>query len=174
MIKWVIIFTIALVVVVFVVRIIKVMLKTEKESNKPVEIEQPKDDEYSPEPSSIKVGSASNTFVADMSTNAKNFDGVKAEYDFNDPNSNFLDDIDTDFEDYRAYARSGKRRPMPQDFDFEGDSADEYIPDSPEFEYIPQRRNPHKKKKVATELNEMSTELKVLRLSDIFDRKFFD
>lgn len=176
MIKWVIILLVALVVTIFVVRVIKVMLKTEKESNNPTPETKNDDKAYIPEKSSIDVGSATNSIVTDMSADAKNLDNVKAEYDFNDPIDNgFFDEIDADFDDYRKYARSsGGRRRMPDDFDIDGDRADEYIPDSPGFEYIPPRRNQRKKKSISSELNEMSTELKVLMLSDIFDRKHFD
>ena len=173
MIKWVIIFSVALVVTIFVIRIITVMLKTEKESNQSEQ--QKSESDYTPQRASIDVGSASNSIVTDMSANAKNLDNVKAEYDFDMPNnSGFLDDLDPEFIVYSSYARSGKRRKIPDNFDFEGDRADEYIPDSPEFSYIPPRRHKNKKKPVSTELNDMSTELKVLMLSDIFDRKFFD
>lgn len=176
MIKWVIIFTIAIIVAIFVIRIIKVMLKTEKDSKNSGKVEQSVEETtYTPADTSIDVGSSSNSIVTDMSADAKNLDNVKAEYDFDMANGNgFLDEIDTEFEDYQKYARGGPRRSLPPDFDFDGDMADEYIPDSPEFSYIPPRRNTRKKKSVSTELNELPTELKVLMLSDIFDRKFFD
>jgi len=175
MLKWVIIFIVALVVAIFVIRIIKVMLKTEKESNKPAQEVKTEEKVYSPESSSIDVGSSTNSIVADMSADAKNLNDVKAEYDFDSPIDNgFFDELDTDFDDYRKYARSGPRRQIPDDFDIDGDRADEYIPDSPEFGYIPPSRRERKKKSISTELNEMSTELKVLMLSDIFDRKYFD
>ena len=176
MIIWVFISALVLVLIIFAIRIILVMLKTEKESKPDKKPQKIEDKTYTPVNAPINVGSATNSIVTDMSTDAKNLDNVKAEYDFDMPDDNgFLDELDDEFADYRAYARSGSRKTdIPTDFDFDGDRADEYIPDSPEFSYIPPRRNPEQKKPVSTELSEMSTELKVLMLSDIFDRKFFD
>lgn len=167
MIKWIIISAIVIIVSAFVIRIIKVMLKAEKESNKPAEsqpeqiAEYPK--EFDAKDAAISTGSGSSNIVTDMSEH------VNDEF-----NSAFYDDLDSEFNDYRRHARKqSSYDPFPEGFDFEGDRSDEYIPDSPEFSYIP-RRQPSKKKPIKKELNEMSTEMKVLMLSDIFDKKFFD
>ena len=167
MIKWIIIFAIAIIVILFVIRIIKVMLKSEKDSNKPAEnnteeVSEPYK-EFDAKDSAISTGSGSSNIVTDMSDHSKDEFG-----------SAFYDDIDNEFNDYRRHARqNNNRNSFPEGFDFDGDRSDEYIPDSPEFSYIP-RRQPSKKKPIDKELNEMPTELKVLMLSDIFDRKFFD
>ena len=168
MIKWIIISAIVIIVTVFVIRIIKVMLRSEKESNKPTET---KPEEVVSEPykefdansAAISTSSGNSNIVTDMSDHSKD------EFD-----SAFYDDLDSEFNDYRRHARkNGSNNSFPDGFDFDGDRSDEYIPDSPEFSYIP-RRQQSGKKPIKKELNEMPTELKVLMLSDIFDRKFFD
>ena len=173
--KWLIISSIIVVLTVFVVRIIKVMLKADKDSKQqpPLTTEQP-EQTYSPEGPAINLGSASNSIVTDMSSKPIQQDNSSAEYNFDVPeNSGFLDELDDEFLDYRAHAKNRSHMRLPDDFDFEGDFADEYIPDSPEFSYIPKHKH-SQKKPIKRELNELSTEMKVLMLSDIFDRKFFD
>ena len=148
------------------------MLKTEKDSNKSMSVSESgaKEVEYQPENSAIDLHSSNATIMTDMSVKT---DEKSPNFDFDMP-STFTDDIDEDFNDFSAYARGGKgRRRQPVDFDLDGDFADEYIPLSPDFNYLP-KRQPKQKKPIATELNELPTELKVLMLSDIFDRKFFD
>lgn len=167
MVKWIIISAIVIIVVIFVIRIIKVMLKSEKDSNKPVETNQEQVGEpykeFDAKDTAISTGSGSNNIVTDMSEHVKDEFG-----------SAFYDSLDNEFNDYRRHARkNSKRNQFPEGFDFEGDRSDEYIPDSPEFSYIPRRQQP-KKKPIDKELNELPTEMKVLMLSDIFDRKFFD
>lgn len=143
------------------------MLKTEKDSNKPAEtkpeeVSEPYK-EFDAKDTAISTGSGTNNIVTDMSDHSKDEFG-----------SLFYDDLDSEFNDYRRHARKNSNsNPFPDGFDFEGDRSDEYIPDSPEFSYIPRRQQP-KKKPIKKELNDMPTELKVLMLSDIFDRKFFD
>ena len=165
MIKWIIISAVVIIVTVFVIRIIKVMLKAEKDSNNPQS--QPEQTEvykeFSAKDTSISTGSGSNSIVTDMSNHPKDEFG-----------SAFYDSLDKEFNDYRRHARKpSSNNSFPDGFDFEGDRSDEYIPDSPEFSYIP-RRQQSKKKPIKKELNDMSTEMKVLMLSDIFDKKFFD
>ena len=167
MVKWIIVSLFVIIVAIFVIRIIMVMLKSEKDSNKPVEVkpEQASEPykEFDAKDSAISTGSGSSNIVTDMSEHGKD-----------EFNSSFYDNADNEFNDYRRHARKQTNYdPFPDGFDFEGERSDEYIPDSPEFSYIP-RRQPPKKKPIKKELNDMPTELKVLMLSDIFDRKFFD
>ena len=181
MLKWVLLFVGIFIATVFVIALIKFMLKAEKDSKKiATEDVVGKPEEYKPEEAHINIHSASGAIpVTDMS----NHYDKKSEQDFvNDIladfdkpiDSGFVDNIDDEFADYSNFARNskGRRRP-PIDFDLEGDMADEYIPSSPDFNYLPRRRQP-KKQPINKALNEMPTELKVLMLSDIFDRKFFD
>ena len=171
MLKWIILAIVLLVVTIFVIRIIKVMLKTEKDSKKSADkVSETKEVEYQPENPIVDLHSSNNTIMTDMSVKK---DEKVSDFNFDMP-SGFTDDVDEDFNDFSAYARGGKgRRRQPVDFDLDGDFADEYIPSSPDFNYLP-KRQPKQKKPIATELNELPTELKVLMLSDIFDRKFFD
>jgi hypothetical protein len=172
MIKWIIILAIVIIATVFVVRIIKVMLKAEKDSNKKdiassspetLETQSAEPEKFKAEDAAISTGSGTSNIVTDMSEREDD-DFINA----------FYDNADTEFNDYSKYARKNRNPyPLPDDFDFEGDRSDEYIPDSPEFSYIP-RRQQSKKKPIKKELSDMSTEMKVLMLSDIFDRKFFD
>lgn len=165
MVKWIIIFAVVLIVAIFVIRILKIMLKAEKDSNKLDEV-QPDNSTYNTfdaNNTSINTGSGSNNIVTDMSNHSQDEFG-----------STFYDNQDTEFNDYRRHARkNGKDNSFPEGFDLEGERSDEYIPDSPEFSYIPRRQQPIKKASIKKELNELSTEMKVLMLSDIFDKKFF-
>ncbi len=176
MLVWVVLTAVVIIVIAFVVKAIKTMLKIENESNEKASVEPitPKvNEEYKPESSAIDLQSSNNTIMTDMSADSSKELNSLDVYPM--PSSGFSDNIDNEFEDFRKYARSGKkgRRRMPEDFDMEGEMADEYIPSSPDFSYLP-KRQPKKKKALSTELNELPTELKVLMLSDIFDRKFFD
>jgi len=177
MIKWIVLAVVLLILIIFAVRVIKTMLKIEKDSKKPSDNQEDtvKQEEYVPENSGVDIRSSSATIMTDMSSKAND---ETSDFDFPKMSeSGFYDDLDDDFTDFSQYANSYKGRGSRDfddlDFDLDGDFADEYIPSSPEFSYIP-RRQPTRKKEVSTELNEMSTELKVLMLSDIFDRKFFD
>ena len=168
MIKWIIIAAITIVVTVFVIRIITTMLKAEKHSNKAAETPTTNDAEtykaFDASNTAISTGSGTNNIVTDMSEHEKDNFG-----------SQFYDNLDKEFNDYRRHARkNSNQNSFPEGFDFDGDRSDEYIPDSPEFSYIPRRQQQSKKKPVDKELNELSTEMKVLMLSDIFDKKFFD
>ncbi|MFQ6724352.1 MAG: hypothetical protein ACLRFE_03365 [Clostridia bacterium] len=182
MLKWIII-AIVIVLMVFAIMFIKFMLKTEKDSKKQVTEKVEPAEEYNPETKPVDIHSASSSIpITDMSNKSNN---TKADQDFiNDimsdfdiPTSNgFIDAVDDEFADYSDFARKSKNmRNSVVDFDLDGDMADEYIPDSPEFSYLP-RRQPRSmaNKPVDEALNELPTELKVLMLSDIFDRKFFD
>ena len=183
MIKWIALAVGLLIASIFVIRLFKTMLKIEKDNNKkdktskevaqnttPVENE-----EYRPEKSSINLNSSNNTIMTDMSIDGNIKDDGK---DYYKP-SGFADSVDNEFKDYSNHARNRKgRRRKPVDFDLDGEFADDfednstYIPASSEFGYLnggKSKRQPLKK-----ELQNMPTELKVLMLSDIFDRKFFD
>jgi len=172
MLKWIILAVGAIVLTVFVVKIIKVMLKTEKESKQPT-TEQDKPEskgEYIPQEVPIDIHSSSAGIVTDMSAKPKTDD----EYNFDMP-SGFTDLADDEFFDYSAHMHSRKgRRRKPVDFDLDGEMADdfEYIPSTPDFSYLNRNRKP-KKKPIEKELNDLPTELKVLMLSDIFDKKYF-
>ena len=85
MIIWVFISALVLVLIIFAIRIILVMLKTEKESKPDEKPQKIEDKTYTPVNAPINVGSATNSIVTDMSTDAKNLDNVKAEYDFDMP-----------------------------------------------------------------------------------------
>ena len=167
MIKWFAIFIGAGILILFVVRIIKVMLKTEKESKTKADKIEKKQEEYIPETSKIDINSSSSIMpTVDFSNKP-----VKT------PNY-FTDNADDEFMDYsqHMHSRGRRRKPKLDDLDLDGDMADkdfEYIPNSLDFSYL-HDRNQKKKKPLKKELNELPTELKVLMLSDIFDRKFFD
>ena len=181
MFKWVL-FGGFIITAIFVVAFIKFMLKTEKDS-KTAEIKDSdnKSEEYVSQDAPINIHSASAGIPpTDMSNNVSKStdtyrDMIDDVPDLPMPEFNgFIDDLDNDFSDYSQFAHNSKgRRRKPVDFDLDGDLADEYIPSSPDFNYLP-KRQPRKKKSISTELNELPTELKVLMLSDIFDRKFFD
>lgn len=185
MLKWIIIGAIALLVTVLVIRIIKVMLHTEKQAKQEEtkSVEPPA--EYTPEQAPVDLHASSSTIsLSDMPEqnvdNASEYKPLDNEL-MNEAieDTGFSDNIDDEFADYRRHARNRRgRRRMPVDIDLEGDMADEdfeYVPDSPEFNYLqPRRREPKKNKPtIKQSLNDMPTELKVLMLSDIFDRKFF-
>jgi len=152
------------------------MLKIEKNSNK-----HSKDDSndnaenYEPQ-KPIDLNSSTATIVTDMSNKPKELTEVKDEEIYGMP-SGFDDKIDNEFSDYSKHThnRNGRRR-IPDDFDLEGDLADifedksEYLPASPQFSYLRDRKQ--QKQPLKKELQDMPTELKVLMLSDIFDRKF--
>ena len=185
MIKWIALGAGILIATVFVIKIIKTMLKIEKQSNKKDKAskESAKDEpnvkeEYVPEKGGIDLTSSSNTIMTDMSVDSSIKDD---DQDYYQP-SGFTDSVDEEFNDYSAHARKhskGRRRKPPVDFDLDGDFADEftddipYIPASPEFGYL-RGEGKRKKQPLKKELQDLPTELKVLMLSDIFDRKFFD
>ena len=175
MLKWVIFGVVGLLVVVFAIKVIRTMLKIEKQDKQSTKEEVQQQEEYIPEEVPIDVHSSSAGIVADMSTKTSENENT-AEYDFNSM-TGFSDHDDEEFFDYSAHVRNhkGRRRPKQMDFDLEGDLADDFEYQPSNFGYLnPQMRKSNKKKPVSTELNELSTELKVLMLSDIFDRKFFD
>lgn len=173
MLKWIIFASIALVVIVLVIKIIKAMLKTEKESKQKEATEPIKEEEYKPEQVPADMRASTTGIVTDMSNSVS--DANDAEYDFD--MSGFSDHDDDEFFDYSAHMHGRKNRKgnnLP-DIDLDGEFADDFEYQPTNFDYLtrePRRQN--KKKPVSTELNELSTELKVLMLSDIFDRKFFD
>ena len=183
MIKWIALGAGILIATVFVIKIIKTMLKIEKQSNKKDKAskESAKDapikEEYVPEKGAIDLTSSSNTIMTDMSVDSSIKDD---EQDYYKP-SGFTDSVDDEFKDYSTHVRkhSKGRRRKPVDFDLDGEFADEftddipYIPASPEFGYL-RGEGKRKKQPLKKELQDLPTELKVLMLSDIFDRKFFD
>ncbi len=176
MFKWVLLAVGLLIATIFVILFIKFMLKIEKADKKSSEAPVEQEEEYQPQDAHIDIHSASaGVPVTDMSSNDeyKSPSGVIDDVpDLPMPSSGFMDDLDDDFADFSNFAHNSKgRRRKPVDFDLDGDLADEYIPDSPEFSYLP-KRQPKKRRPLSTELNELPTELKVLMLSDIFDRKF--
>ncbi len=157
MIKWLVIGATVLIVLVVAIRILKVMLHTEKAS-KPIDKDEP-EEEYIP----IKEDEV------DLAP-------PQIPNEIENLSNGFGDSLDDEFSDYSKYAHN--RKPSaPIDFDLEGDYADdefEYIPNRPDLDFFPQRRVKKKQKPtIEQSLNDMPTELKVLMLSDIFDRKFF-
>lgn len=85
------------------------------------------------------------------------------------------DHVDEDFFDYSSHVRNRNPKPYVPDFDFEGDFADdfEYTPSSPEFNYTSRHVKPKQdEKSLADNLLDMPEALKVLMLSDIFDKLF--
>lgn len=182
MLKWVLLIIGLSVLTIFVVAFIKFMLKTEKDikksdskasEDKPVE-------EYTPEERPMDIHSASSVIpITDMSKHDAKaeqdfINDIMADFDAPISSNGFMDNIDDEFADYSKFAHNSKgRRRKPIDFDLDGDMADEYIPSSPDFSYLPKRQK-QKKQPLNKALNELPTELKVLMLSDIFDRKFFD
>ena len=176
MLKWVLLAVGCAVAIIFVILLIKYMLKTEKDSKKQETVTESENiqEEYKPQNVPVDTNSVSSGVpVTDMSVNPiDNNDLLEDMPDFPMSSNGFMDDLDDDFADFSDFAHKSKgRRRKPVDFDLDGDLADEYIPDSPEFSYLP-KRQPKKRKPLSTELNELPTELKVLMLSDIFDRKF--
>ena len=162
MLKWIVLSLGLIAAIIFTVALLKFMLKTEKDSkNKPDESDNVKQEEYQTEDSHINIHSATGGIpVTDMSAAITG--------------AGFTDKLDDEFDEFSEFARNYRgRRRKPIDFDLDGDFADEYIPDSPDFSYIPRQSKTRSNKSVATSLNELPTELKVLMLSDIFDRKFF-
>jgi len=158
------------VVIVFIAVLLKKVFKFKKKSKKdqPAQ-EEVKQEEYVPQGAEMDLHSSNSTVMTDMSNSGSKMDNVS--------DTGFYDFADDEFMDYSKYARGGKRPPMPDfDFDLDGDMADDdfYMPNSPDFSYVKNLRPTTRKKEVKAELNELSTELKVLMLSDIFDRKFFD
>ena len=178
MIKWVLLVAGITIVSIFVIAIIKFMLKTEKDSKKEVNSEDVVK-EYNSYEQAIDIHSASAPIpVTDMSSHNDKKDeqdfinDIMA--DFDGPVDGFADDVDSEFADFSEFAHKSKgRRRTSVDFDLDGEMADEYIPSSSDFEYLPRRQKP-KKQPLNKALNDLPTELKVLMLSDIFDRKFFD
>ena len=177
MFKWVLLAVGLLIATIFVILFIKYMLKIEKADKKSSETPTEPQEEYQPQDTHVDIHSASGGVpLTDMSSKPveehKSSDLIDDVPDLPMPPSGFMDDLDSDFADFSDFAHKSKgRRRKPVDFDLDGDLADEYIPDSPEFSYLP-KRQPQKRKPLSTELNELPTELKVLMLSDIFDRKF--
>ena len=187
MIKWIALIVGAGLITFVVIRVIKVMLKTEKESKNNTTPDKPETiDDYKPQTPAMDINSSSASApVVDFSAPTKtNGEAIHTDFAdlFSDDFSNltgtgFNDRIDDEFGDFsrHMHTRKGRRR-KPVDFDLDGDMADsdfEYIPGSPDFSYL-NKRQPKPKKTVERELNELPTELKVLMLSYIFDLKFFD
>ena len=165
MLKWGILIIVSIIVLIFVVKIIKVMLKSEKESNQSKPTVDIVEEEYKPNDVAIDIHSSNTSVVTDMSNKPEQYNESE--------NNMFNDSLDDEFDDYRQFARNNKgRRRIPKDFDMDGEYADEYIPSSPEFSFLNPSKPRKTKKSIETELNNLSTELKVLMLSDIFDRKF--
>jgi len=177
MFKWIVLTIVILVATVFVIKIIKTMLKIEKESNKTEKVEENKvEEQYQPQQTQIDLSSSSATIITDMSNNPKELAEVKDEEIYGMP-SGFNDKFDDEFNEYSRHAHNRKgRRRIPDNFDLDGDFADElsdgseYIPSSPDFSYLHNRKK--QKQPLKKELQDLPTELKVLMLSDIFDRKF--
>ncbi len=178
MLKWILLVVGIVISTIFVIALIKFMLKAEKDSkNITTEDVVGKPKEYEPEDNNnapVSVHSASAAIpVTDMSKKDEQDFVNDIMADFDGP-SGFVDDIDDEFADFSDFAHKSKGIRRPQiDFDLDGDMADEYIPSSPDFNYLPRRRQ-SKKQPIDKALNNLPTELKVLMLSDIFDRKFFD
>lgn len=189
MLKWIIIGAVAVLTTILVIRIIRVMLHIERQDKQGNQAEvKPAEPvgEYAPEQAPIDVRSSSSGIslsdlpeAATTNVEGEEYQPLDNVYEDTSMDTGFMDDVDDEFADYRRHARSrGRRRGMPADIDLDRDLADEdfeYIPDSPDFSYLEHRRREPKKPTptLKESLNDMPTELKVLMLSDIFDRKFF-
>jgi phage pi2 protein 07 len=168
MLKWILLVSGLFLLTFFVLKIIKTMMKIEKDSNKK-EQKNEQTEEYAPMDTQINTHSNSDSIVADMSVKPKE---EKSELKVSE--NGFLDNIDDEFLEYSNHARKSGRRRQPVNFDLEGDMADEdleYIPDAPDFNYIINNR-PKKRKPIHSELSELPDELKVLMISNLFDTKF--
>lgn len=146
-----------LIVAVFGIKIIRTMLHIEKKSNQDntTKDEPITKEEYHPQDEEVKESGGKEII----------------------PN-NQTDHQDDEFFDYSGYMRNKPSRPsIPDDMDLSGDFADdfEYIPSSPDTNYLSRYANPKKKAEkgtLAQNLQELPQELKVLMLSDIFDKLF--
>lgn len=141
----------SLVLLVFGIKLIRTLLKIEKKSNKTTPEPEPeiKEEEYKP---------VETPAPADENTIQP-----------------LTDHTDDDFFDYSSHIRNRKSQSYMPDFDLDGDFADdfEYTPSSPEFNYTNRHTKPKTEEKtLADNLLDMPEALKVLMLSDIFDKLF--
>ena len=186
MLKWVILASVVGIVILLSVRIIKVMWKSEKDSKEVKSVEQTENNNANYVPQAlesdevdgeIKKKSIDDFLVTDFAKGT-NSDNEFEDYDFarsRTSDGGFTDFNDDEFIDYSNHMRNGKSRPTPEDFDLDGDSADEefeYIPNAPDFSYLQNRRQKAQKKTLEKSLNELSDEMKVLMISNLFDTKF--
>ena len=144
--KWVALVIGVIVATIFVIRVIKVMLKTEKESKKAEESTKVESQaEYVPQDAPIEIHSSSNSIVTDMSVKPQSTTLNEMP---NISNSGFSDFADDEFMDYSSHMHKSKgRRRKPIDFDLDGEMADnfEYMPSSPEFGYLGNYKQTRKK-----------------------------
>lgn len=151
------------------------MLKSEKDSNKSsIEEKVEPVEEYVPTSTPVDLASASSGVPLEPTSVEKNEKSTFEMPKMTD--GGFMDDMDDEFFDYSSHMRNRGKRRMPDDFDLDGDFADdfEYIPNSSDFSYLHHRKNKEEKKPLNKSLNELPDEIKAIMLSDIFDRKFFD
>lgn len=140
----------SLIVLLFGIKVIRTLLKIEKKSNQPTPEPQPepKVEEYQPTDETPPIEETPHTLT---------------------------DHTDDDFFDYSSHIRNRKPAPHTPEFDLDGDFADdfEYTPSSPEFNYTNRHIKPNTdEKSLADNLLDMPEALKVLMLSDIFDKLF--
>lgn len=152
----VVVLVVCLIVAVFGVKIIRTMLHIEKKSNQDnsTKDEPIVKEEYHPQNEIVKENEGKE-ISPDVQT----------------------DHQDDEFFDYSGYMRNKpSKRSIPENMDLSGDFADdfEYVPSSMDNGFF--NRNPKPKKKddntLAQNLQELPQELKVLMLSDIFDKLF--
>lgn len=141
----------SIILLVFGVKVIKVLLSIEKKSNATPPPEPIKEEEYTP---TEQPAEPTNTEVKpDLVT----------------------DHADDDFFDYSSHIRNRKPKSHTPDFDLDGEFADdfEYTPSSPELNYTYRHTKPKPSENtLADNLLDMPEALKVLMLSDIFDKLF--
>lgn len=182
MVKWVVLLAVAGIIILLAVRIIKVMWKSERDSetNQSSQANGETTGSYVPAKSNesndeIKKAKQDDFLVADF-TKYSSGNNDFGEHDFvksKTSDSGFSDFDDDEFLDYSNHMRNRKIRDIPEDFDLDGENADddfEYIPSSPDFSYL-QNQKP-KKNTLKRSLNGLSDEMKVLMISNLFDTKF--
>ena len=152
----VIVIVVCLIVAVFGIKVIRTMLHIEKKSNQDntTKDEPIVKEEYHPQ-DEISNGGEKKEVSPDIQT----------------------DHQDDEFFDYSGYMRNKPSKPsIPENMDLSGDFADdfEYIPSSMDNNFFNRYSKPRKKKDdtLAQNLQELPQELKVLMLSDIFDKLF--
>ena len=188
MLKWILLASVGIVVLVIAFRIIRVMWKSEKSSKNnaksPVESENTTLQEYVPMTQEIKESSKDlkdkqeADFLTDFTKDSLNDINNGLDNDFYETklsDSGFGDSNDDEFADYSNHMRNRTRSDLPKDFDIEGDKADddfEYVPSSPEFSYLHTHQQQSKQKTLEKSLNELPNEIKALMISNLFDTKF--
>lgn len=184
---WIIIAAGALLIALIVVKIIKAMLKAEKESNKQQTNKQESEnnnlntpeldiDKPIVEDSSSNIDTSVDTNSPEISKEDwEEFNAKMREFDSLMADGGFTDHEDEEFFDYSKHLRNRKNNVKPPvQMDLEGDLADNFVyePSAPELSYLNTHRQRNIKKSTKTSLNNLPDEIKVLMISNLFDKKF--